>query len=103
MTAAPRVTIYIDGFNLYYALLKPNPAVKWLNLRALGAALRPDDIVTVRYFSAKVRPIPDPGSRDRQRLYLKALETLLPDVTVQFGHFAAHQVRMALVAPAVPW
>jgi hypothetical protein len=21
-----RVTVYIDGFNLYYALLKPNPS-----------------------------------------------------------------------------
>jgi hypothetical protein len=64
VSGVQRVTVYIDGFNLYYALLKPNPAVRWM----------------------------------RQRLYLKALETL-PDVTVEFGHFAAHQVRMALVTP----
>jgi hypothetical protein len=49
-----RVTVYIDGFNLYYALLKPNPAVRWLDLAALGAALRPGDTVSVRYFTAKV-------------------------------------------------
>lgn len=98
MTGVRRVTIYIDGFNLYYALLKPNPAVRWLDLAALGAALRPADIVTVRYFTAKVLSVPDPGSGMRQRLYLKAVETL-SNVTVHFGHFKAHQVRMALVAP----
>ena len=26
---------YIDGYNLYYGLLKGNPSVKWLDLRAL--------------------------------------------------------------------
>lgn len=98
MTGLRRVTIYVDGFNLYYALLKPNPAARWLDLAALGAALRPADNVAVRYFTAKVLPVPDPGSGVRQRLYLKALETL-PNVTVHFGHFKAHQVRMALVTP----
>lgn len=93
-----RATIYIDGFNLYYGLLKPSPALKWLDLSALGAALRPTFDVRIRYFTAKVRPVPDPGSRERQRLYLKALETL-PNVTVHFGHFTAHQVRMAYVVP----
>jgi uncharacterized LabA/DUF88 family protein len=93
-----RVTVYIDGFNLYYALLKPNRAVRWLDLAALGSALRPADTVTVRYFTAKVLRVPDPSSEVRQRLYLKALETL-PTVTVEFGHFTAHEVRMALVSP----
>jgi len=93
-----RVTVYIDGFNLYYALLKPNRAVRWLDLAALGAALRPADVVSVRYFTAKVLRVPDPSSEVRQRLYLKALETL-PTVTVEFGHFTAHEVRMARVSP----
>jgi uncharacterized LabA/DUF88 family protein len=53
----------------------------------------------VRYFTAKVRPVPDPKARERQRLYLKALETLYPAVTVHFGHFSTHDVRMALVVP----
>jgi hypothetical protein len=69
-----RVTVYVDGFNLYYGLLKPNPAVKWLDLSALATALRPEAVTVVRYFTAKVRPVPDPTARDRQRLYLKALE-----------------------------
>lgn len=98
MISVQRVTVYIDGFNLYDALLKPNRAVRWLDLAALGAALRPADTVTVRYFTAKVLRVPDPNSEMRQRLYLKAIETL-PNVTVEFGHFTAHQVRMAFVAP----
>lgn len=96
MTDGRRVTIYVDGFNLYYGLLKPNPALKWLDLSALGGALRPGDLVTVRYFTAKVRPLPDPQTQMRQRLYLKALETL-PNVVVHYGRFSANQVRMALV------
>lgn len=94
-----RVAVYVDGFNLYYGLLKPNPRLKWLDLAALGSMLRPGCDVTVRYFTAKVRPVPDPASRERQRLYLKALETLHPKVTIHYGHFTVHQVRMALVAP----
>jgi hypothetical protein len=78
-----RVTVYVDGFNLYYALLKPNPAVRWLDLAALGAALRPAGAVTVRYFTAKVLSVADPNSEVRQRLYLKAIGTL-PNVTVEF-------------------
>jgi hypothetical protein len=97
-----RVTVYIDGFNLYYGLLKPNPAVKWLDLKALGSALRPDCDVRVRYFTARVRPVPDPESQSRQRLYLRAVETLLPDVTIHYGRFTAHEVRMAYVAPIIP-
>lgn len=96
---ALRVFLYVDGFNLYYGLLKANPRVKWLDLAALGAALRPKDAVTVRYFTAKVRPVPDPDARVRQRLYLKALETL-PNVSVHFGRFSVHEVRMAFVSPA---
>lgn len=99
MTPSPRrVSIYIDGFNLYYGALKPTPALKWLDLSALGAALRPGATVTIRYFTAKVRATPDKNARDRQRLYLKALETL-PNVSVHYGHFTTHAVAMALVTP----
>jgi len=27
-----RVTFFIDGFNLYYGALKPNPRLRWLDL-----------------------------------------------------------------------
>jgi uncharacterized LabA/DUF88 family protein len=93
-----RTTFYVDGFNLYYGALKPRPSLRWLDLSALAAALRPNDATVVRYFTAKVQPVPDPGSQVRQRLYLKALETL-PNVTVHFGQFKTHAVRRALVNP----
>ena len=50
-----RAYVYVDGFNLYYRALRPTP-YKWLNLRALGAALLdPSDTVdVVRYFTARV-------------------------------------------------
>jgi uncharacterized LabA/DUF88 family protein len=96
VTSSHRVTVYVDGFNLYYGLLKANPAVKWLDLAALSVALRPQAVTTVRFFTAKVRPVPDPGSRARQRMYLKALATR-PRVTIHYGHFRTHDVPMALV------
>jgi uncharacterized LabA/DUF88 family protein len=99
VTALRRTSFYVDGFNLYYGLLKPNRAWRWLDLAALATALRPKCAVSVRYFTAKVRPVPDPDGMSRQRIYLKALETLHPTVTVHFGHFSTHDVRMALVAP----
>lgn len=90
--------MYVDGFNLYYGMLVPNPAWKWLDLSALARALRPNDETTVRYFTAKVRPVPDPGSQARQRLYLKALETL-PNVSIHYGRFKTNPTRKPLVHP----
>jgi uncharacterized LabA/DUF88 family protein len=99
MTGSKRVFVYIDGFNLYYGLLKPTPAVRWLDLAALGAVLRPGAAVTVRYFTARVRSVPDASAEARQRQYLKAISTL-PGVTVHLGRFAVNDVRMAYVTPA---
>ena len=72
--------------------------MKWLDLSALAAALRPDAATSVRYITARVPPVPDPGSAQRQRLYLKAIE-MLPKVTVHLGHFSLNPSRMALVDP----
>lgn len=98
MTSAKRVTVYVDGFNLYYGLLVPNPQWRWLDLSALARTLRPGDATKVRYFTAKVRPIPDPGSKARQRLYLKAIDTY-PDVSIHYGHFTTNPTRKPLVHP----
>lgn len=101
MTGNRRISVYVDGFNLYYGLLRPNPAVKWLDVAALAAALRPGDVTRVHYFIAKVRPVPDADADapNRQRVYLKALASL-PNVTIHYGHFSVNQARAALVAPA---
>lgn len=93
-----RVTVYIDGFNLYYGLLRPNPHLKWLDLTALAQALAPDAVVSVRYFTAKVRARTDPGEPKRQQIYLRALETL-SGVSIHYGTFLSHEVSRPLAAP----
>jgi uncharacterized LabA/DUF88 family protein len=73
-----RCRAYIDGFNLYYGVLEPNPAWKWTNLQSLLEALRPDeDVVAIKYFTALVEPDRHTSpKRDRQRAYFRALATL---------------------------
>jgi uncharacterized LabA/DUF88 family protein len=92
------VTVYVDGFNLYYGALKPDPAVRWLDLSALAQALRPGALTSVRYFTARVQAKPDPGSRARQRLYLKLLEQA-PDITIHYGTFTTNPTWKPLVNP----
>ncbi len=99
MATAPRVSFYVDGFNLYYRALKPNPSVRWLDLEALGRTLRPGADVAIRYFTARVKPVPDPGAQGRQKLYLQALGTL-SSVSIHYGHFRTDPKSMPLVAPA---
>jgi hypothetical protein len=96
--AARKVRVYIDGFNLYYGALKANPSLKWLDVQALGSALAPASDIWVRYFTAKVKPSPDPTSPDRQRLYLAAVRSL-PLVSVHYGHFTTHPTAMPLLNP----
>jgi hypothetical protein len=98
VATALRASFYIDGFNLYYRALKPNPSVKWLDLDALARALRPGAVVTIRYFTARVTPVPDPGAQGRQKLYLQALGTL-PNVSIHYGRFRTDPKSMPLVAP----
>lgn len=91
--------VYIDGFNLYYGAIKGTPH-KWLDLETLCHRLLPkDDIKRIRYFTAKVSARPgDPQQPQRQQTYLRALETLVP-VSIHYGHFLTHPVRMPLVDP----
>ena len=92
-----KTNVYIDGFNLFYGLLKRSQH-KWLNLETLfDAALPNNEIQRIRYFTARVE------ARDhdldlpvRQETYLRALATL-PRVSVEFGTFMASAVRAPLV------
>ncbi|MFC3068931.1 NYN domain-containing protein [Phenylobacterium soli] len=88
-----RTYVYIDGFNLYYGLLKGSP-YKWLNLQALfEAVLAKNDVCKIRYFTAKVEArAVDPDLPVRQATYVRALNTL-PKVDVHFGTFLASCVR----------
>ncbi|HWJ64829.1 MAG TPA: NYN domain-containing protein [Acidimicrobiales bacterium] len=77
--------VYIDGYNLYYRALKGTPH-KWLNLEEFCDRLLPnDDVVKIRYFTAKVKDTPlNIGAQQRQQFYWRAL-SLLPRVEMHLG------------------
>ncbi len=97
-----RVSVYIDGFNLYYGALKGTP-YKWLNLARLCQALLPSDAIQeIKYFTARVSARPSkPTSAHDQGLYIRALRTI-PNLTIQYGHFLTHTVPMYLSAVTPP-
>jgi uncharacterized LabA/DUF88 family protein len=81
------VRFYIDGFNLYHALLtlKDNK-VKWLDLELLCHRLiapRTERIDQINYFSAYAYWLPGPMARHKE--YVKALEAR--KVVCTMGHF----------------
>ena len=73
-----RTAAYIDGYNLYYGLLKGTP-YKWLDpVRLVSALLRDDhELRAVKYFTSPVKTYPhDTAALDRQKIYFQALSTL---------------------------
>jgi hypothetical protein len=95
-----RTNVYIDGFNLYYRLLKENPALKWLNLRALAANLlqTQNQIQAVRYYTARISGRFDPSAPSRQQIYLDALKSV-PEITIHLGSFLVSKHWAGLVHP----
>lgn len=96
-----RTTIYVDGFNLYYRLLKSEPKFKWLNLKALGEQiLQPANKITkVRYFTARVSSRSgDPDAPRRQQIYFDALSTV-PEIEIHLGNFLISKTWAGLVHP----
>lgn len=81
------VCIYIDGFNLYHALVRfEDHKLKWLDLRALSQRLissKTEEVKGIFYFSAYAHWLPDKMAR--HRVYVKALEAV--GVTCILGHF----------------
>ena len=90
------MSVYVDGFNLYYSALK-NTSHKWLDLTKLCQLLLPShQIDKIKYFTALVRPRPnDPCLPNRQQMYLRALKTI-PSLEVVYGHFLSHAVKMPI-------
>lgn len=68
-----RVAAYIDGFNLYFGIREKGRRHLWLDLESLvQSLLKPrQQLVAVRYFTARVRN--DPPAEQRQQTYLNAL------------------------------
>ena len=85
-----RVTVYIDGFNLYYGLREEGwHRYYWLDVRRLSEniLLSHQTLVKVHYFTARIVHNPkDPGKKKRQRTFLEAIETL-SDVCVHYGAY----------------
>lgn len=94
-----KTNFYIDGFNLYYLALR-GTAFKWLDLFLLCQALVPIHRVNrIRYFTTLVqRRVGIPQRPIRQRMYLRALETI-PDLTIHYGQFRDRRKFRRLVKP----
>lgn len=89
MPRKKQVILYIDGFALYKGLLQHQyPKYKWLNPVLLAERLFSQyDVVGVRYFTAKLKPLPDhPQVPQRQQVYLRALETL-DELDIHYGKY----------------
>lgn len=94
----PKTNVYVDGFNLYYAIKKYKPCCKWLDLSLLCQRLLKDyEINRIRYFTARIRSRPgDPGPARRQQVYLRALQTI-PNLDIHEGRFLASEKWSVLV------
>jgi hypothetical protein len=73
MHAPERLTVYVDGFNLYHGLKeRSGRRLLWLDLVKLSRLLRPrSSLLRVRYFTAPV--LDDPPAASRQGRYQSAL------------------------------
>lgn len=96
-----RTMIYVDGFNLYYGCIKGTP-YKWLDLHQLFTRILDDTnkIIGIKYCTARVKSSPrNLNSPQKQQAYIRALEHTIPHLTVYYGHFLSHTVRMANANP----
>jgi hypothetical protein len=95
-----KTNIYVDGFNLYFRLLKANPSLKWLNPKLLAEqVLQPRNVIqTVRYYTARVSGRLDARAPARQQVYLDALATV-PEITVHMGNFLTAPKWAGIVHP----
>lgn len=84
-----RVTVYIDGLNLYYGLKSKGwRRYYWLDLHRLAQnLLHPgQSLAVVRYFTTQVSPrASGRAKRRRQDTYLEALATL-PGLHIHYGY-----------------
>lgn len=84
----PKTYVYIDSFNLYYGLLnKKKAGLKWLNIHEWLTKILPhNDVVNIKFFTARVSGKYDPSKPQRQDLFFRALKTI-PNLEIIFGTF----------------
>ncbi len=100
MQTRRRIIVYVDGFNLYFRRLRNTP-YRWLDLVALFKQKFPDDdVVAVRYFTARVGGKFDPLKPVRQQAYLRALAST-PLVKIHYGNFLTKPARYKLIEPII--
>ena len=111
-----RTRIYIDGYNLYYGVVK-NTKYKWLDpiqlVKNAVAESAPSDILTqlssvysTKYFTSRVIPkisFSDSAERD-QSVYLNALMSQYTDaqLSIILGYHSVKQVKQRKLDPNNP-
>ncbi len=92
--------VYIDGFNLYYGVLK-NTKYKWLDIQKLSEIILPNDyeVAHVRYFTAHIIGRHKSSSHTRQMAYINALKKHTPSISVHLGKFKEHAFKGKIVNP----
>jgi uncharacterized LabA/DUF88 family protein len=84
-----RVSVYIDGFNLYYGLKQSGKKSSyWVDLQALARSLvgHARTLAEVKYFTSRVAG--NAGSKKRQSTYLDALGAV-GGLDIFYGNFLA--------------
>ncbi len=92
---AMRTIVYIDGFNLYYGLLRGTPWM-WLNLAALSKSLLTDKYVIseIKYFTARIRSDRfSTVSPHDQSCYMDALASL-PCLKIVEGYYRRFRAKL---------
>ena len=106
-----RTIVYVDGFNLYYRMLKQRPGLKWLNQLELARQIldRSHQVIRLNYYIARISARShDPGAPARQAIYLKALSSVR-EIVVHEGSFMMSEPWMQLAKPvqakpaSYPW
>lgn len=96
-----RTHIYIDGFNLYYGCLKRS-RFKWLDLHSLFINLLDDShtITKIKYYTADISSrAGNEESRLRQKYYLQAIQSYIPNIEIYKGHYLTHKIKAKNVNP----
>ncbi len=87
-TKKQRIIVYIDGYNLYYGQRQAfGSRYKWLDFQAFSESfLKPGmELVSVKYFTAITKSTT--GSKQRQAIYLKALQAHCDKLEIYYGRF----------------
>ena len=95
-----KTSIYIDGFNFYYGVVKNTP-FKWVDFKQLSQNLLSNNhtIEEIKYFTARVSGRTDADQPTRQTAFIRALEQHIPELSTHYGQFVERNVRAILAQP----